>query len=611
MGKLHIRLSQFITTFGPGSIIEGENGPILIRSPEIALDDLISCGLFNPFENEITDPSLKNRLNARILQLPSNTSLDIPDSNTLYIKPRYFPSWALCTSHNVLYKYDMREDSKFPCKKCRSELKTIDERWRKYRKDAIRFIMVCEKGHINEVPWKYVAHNGDLKKMGKCVQTTFRWESAPKMSQIRVSCEVCGTTGLLGIVNSFDKCGGRFLFKGFDEKGGECDQKPRITLRGSSSVYIPNIISAVTIPPLDDEPTRIFFKKGLDKVFEKQFARGKSFEEIVESIHDYSMGDWSKRHQMLIEELFNRGESEIRKLLRRKKEIIVMDREEATLSEIDWSIRNNEIKGIRKGTQRGVNVQFVDGKMIKDFIIDKSKVRKIDTRNFTFRITPIERLRVVMVLHSFCRLKTRHNVSLKFSFPNDPRDKWLLGIENFGEGLFIDVIEKGNIESPFVSRIISEERKNAWNKVIDDSPEQFARFPDFDINQFVQFLWYHSLSHRIIRSLSIATGYSTASIREKIYSQRIDNNLVGGVLLYTSGVGSDGSLGGLSASVKQFENILRNALWDIDDCSNDPLCVEQQISVKRPIGAACYSCMFVPETSCEFQNKYLDRQLIF
>lgn len=611
MARTHIRLSQFITTFGPGSILEGENGPVLVRSPDLALIDLINSGIFNPYENEIMDPSLRKRLKARLLHLPSNTSLDIPETRSIYTNPYYFPKWALCSTHNILYRYNLRNDTQFPCTKCNKELRTNDARWRKYRKDAIRFIMVCEKGHINEVPWKYIAHNGKTKIMEVCDQKTFRWYSAPKMNQIQVKCNKCKTIGSLGIIGSFKKCSGRYFFKEYEQTAETCDEAPKITLRGSTSVYIPNIISAVTIPPLDDEPTRIFFKKGLDIIFEREFKRGKPFDAIVELINEYSMSDYRVRHKRLLLNLFKRGEEEIKNLLLRKKEIIIVDDEGTSLNEIDWNLRDNELQGILQAIQTGVAPQYEDGKLVKDFIIDKSKIKIFDFGSFKFRVTPIERLRVVMVLHSFCRLKPHHYVDLKFSFESDPDTKWILGMENYGEGVFIDIIEKDTSESMYISKLIAKPRQNAWNEVITHAPDQFVRFPHFDINRFIQFLWYHSLSHRIVRSLSIATGYSTASIREKIYSQRVHGRLLGGVLLYTSGAGSDGSLGGLSASVDQFGEILIKSLWDVDDCSNDPLCVEQQISIKRPIGAACYSCMFVPETTCEFQNKFLDRRLTF
>jgi hypothetical protein len=82
------------------------------------------------------------------------------------------------------------------------------------------------------------------------------------------------------------------------------------------------------------------------------------------------------------------------------------------------------------------------------------------------------------------------------------------------------------------------------------------------------------------------------------------------VLLYTSQSGGDGSLGGLIALVPDFERVLKAAQRNIYSCSNDPLCGEQKLASEKPNGAACYACLLVSETSCEFGNIYLDRNLM-
>ena len=46
-------------------------------------------------------------------------------------------------------------------------------------------------------------------------------------------------------------------------------------------------------------------------------------------------------------------------------------------------------------------------------------------------------------------------------------------------------------------------------------------------------------------------------------------------------------------------------------CTSDPLCAEhtglQDTSLHE---AACHACLFLPETSCERGNKYLDRSVL-
>jgi hypothetical protein len=47
-------------------------------------------------------------------------------------------------------------------------------------------------------------------------------------------------------------------------------------------------------------------------------------------------------------------------------------------------------------------------------------------------------------------------------------------------------------------------------------------------------------------------------------------------------------------------------------CASDPLCAERHPHRDSLTlhGAACHACLFLPETSCERGNKYLDRSVL-
>ena len=82
------------------------------------------------------------------------------------------------------------------------------------------------------------------------------------------------------------------------------------------------------------------------------------------------------------------------------------------------------------------------------------------------------------------------------------------------------------------------------------------------------------------------------------------------ILLYTSGPSSDGTLGGLvrQATKIQIEKIVDRAIAAQDMCSNDPVCHDHHPNSDEPNGAACHSCVYLPETSCELRNYLLDRR---
>ena len=47
-------------------------------------------------------------------------------------------------------------------------------------------------------------------------------------------------------------------------------------------------------------------------------------------------------------------------------------------------------------------------------------------------------------------------------------------------------------------------------------------------------------------------------------------------------------------------------------CSSDPVCIESSGNGADGLNlAACHACVLAPETSCEMNNSFLDRGLLF
>ena len=132
----------------------------------------------------------------------------------------------------------------------------------------------------------------------------------------------------------------------------------------------------------------------------------------------------------------------------------------------------------------------------------------------------------------------------------------------------------------------------------------------------MRYVLLHSLSHTLIRQFSLECGYSTASIRERIYSrpQSSEHAPMAGLLLYTAWPDSEGTLGGLVSlgDPKALGRHLDQVLETMRLCASDPLCAEHHphLSNLTLHAAACHACLFLPETSCERGNKYLDRSVL-
>lgn len=224
------------------------------------------------------------------------------------------------------------------------------------------------------------------------------------------------------------------------------------------------------------------------------------------------------------------------------------------------------------------------------------------------RITPVNRLRVVLVQTGYRRLDPLNPwVDLGF---DDEQRIWYPGVELFGEGVFIDLPSTGSKPHPTG---LNGPAASAWfDAWIDPGSLYRSSMPGSLHELHPQFVWWHTLSHRLINSMAIDSGYSSASIRERVYVD-VDEQTgeaTGGVLLYTAQPGGDGTLGGMTALVPQFEQVLGVAMRDLDACSNDPLCGEETFGPGKYNGAICYSCGLVSETSCEHRNMNLDRKLL-
>ena len=88
---------------------------------------------------------------------------------------------------------------------------------------------------------------------------------------------------------------------------------------------------------------------------------------------------------------------------------------------------------------------------------------------------------------------------------------------------------------------------------------------------------------------------------------------MGGLLLYTAAGDADGTLGGLVGLGRpgMLERVIAGAIEDGRWCASDPICVESKGQGPDSLNlAACHACALLPETSCEFQNRILDRSAV-
>ena len=593
MGSQQIRLSQFVITYGPGAIIEGKEGPRIILSPEIGLFRPGSA--FSPRDYEISDQRMSQGLlgGAGIYRLPSNAELGLPEDRYIY-RTKPFPEWKLCLnlhSHGgdfyVLYRGRR-------CPVCKASGRKGQE--------AIRFIKACPNGHMDEVDWYFIAHG----RQAACQHSSwFKWYGGGgSLSEVIIECPVCGSRKhTLGQVYQWDwPCSGRFPEKeaGWQRYISQCDAPAKIIQRQASNLRIPELLTLFSIPPRHTKLHNLLQKR---PIYENIVgSRPSSMQELKRILGNLASAGLIRKNVM--DEILQHPWEEIASAIKDVLEPVPTSYHELILEEflalIQGSVQG--IPPIRAPRPRSPVIIEINPYAVRRFKGPNGNV---------FRVTPVLRLRTVTVQRGYRRAVSTtvipKLVDISFADPQNPEQRWYPGVEFLGEGIFIimDTNDGWGFE-------ISGDAASTWMKAFRNQssyPDHVFRDPSARDELHPLFVWWHTFSHSLIRAISQEAGYSSASIRERIYVEIEEERARGGVLLYATQPSSEGTLGGLVALVPYFQDIIDAALENIEYCSGDPLCLEHRFQPSFYNGAACYGCLLLSETSCEHRNMWLDRNV--
>lgn len=191
----------------------------------------------------------------------------------------------------------------------------------------------------------------------------------------------------------------------------------------------------------------------------------------------------------------------------------------------------------------------------------------------------------------------------------ETRKRWLPAIVVRGEGIFLQFSESGlqqwlDRHGADLEGRLSLMRQNMDSLATRRHQELRVISP--------RFVLLHTFSHLLINQLVQDCGYGSASLRERIYSAEGDSPMAG-ILIYTAAGDSEGTMGGLvrMGQPDRLENAIQRALEKARWCSTDPVCIESRGQGPDNCNlAACHSCALLPETSCEEQNRLLDRGVV-
>lgn len=580
-----VRRSKLVSTAGPGAIID-----LAVRPGGEAVSGVVA-GIEEWNEPEwIEERRLQARHGLKRLGMPPVRQRN--DHYTEHTVPFVrFPGWLQCPSCKILRpaKYWSNNKSNLGhagryCRSCKND------QGKPLAVVPVRFITACENGHLDDFPWKgWIGCTCDWAD----VRLTLRQQGAGlaglMLRCLEKSCPGHGGKSLAGIFGEeglvrvgLEQCKGRRPWLSTEHAQNEpCGVPRRVLQRGASNVYWPEIDSALDIPP------------------------------------------------------FNR------------KEIPELDRHAATLKGLPQDVRTAVIKGLGLAVSLDMSMESIleyysdsfdeeereeelTFEEYRHFLNLGAPFSRYKSSEFEIESVPIpdefeplletlvqaHRLREVRLLKGFTRIYPPSGAFSDSSVVSAPisraKTDWLPAIELRGEGLFfalsIDRLRE------WESRPCVQDRMERLKESV--RGDLFDR-EDFPTNLDARFVLLHSLSHALMTRLTLSCGYSTASLVERVYSHTHSDEHPGrdmaGILIHTGTPDADGTLGGLveQGETSRFGQILLGALTDSQWCSSDPLCISGTTTLSNARnGSACHSCLLVPETSCSFFNRYLDRAFL-
>jgi hypothetical protein len=569
-----IKRSHLASVLGPGSLVRVKNGTTALVGGlsewETHIPGLSKVSVLDKNAEKdrflkqfkLRDPELESVLHAEYFVTTQAISTEPNLAKDWFIPIIRFPLAGVCSSNTC--RRMMRAEPDDPknnwCEACVSVKKGKKSR-RKILQ--IPFFFICSAGHIEELDWQKVVHEHCDHS---CESSNIKITSGINMRSINAKCIDCPC-----VFNEIDfkvTCSGQQpWFKG--NPRAICTLPMVRVDRTNVLIYQPVIKSSILVPAKDDlNFSLVDWLRNRDGIEDFDETSEKNWQGIIKSIKqlDFEINDVDIRKHMeyvLNERNSVRSDSGIEDW--RKREFDVMTSPENLGSKWGQKVLDHEV----------LDLKDLDPRLFGATGLFSS-------------VTKVNMLTETRVLAGFLR-NAAENPDLNYLRDqlwgqNQNRHEWLPAYRGHGEGILFEL-------NPDLIRkwILS---------LTGDRDTSVTRLS-------------HTLSHLLIAEAAITSGYSLASIRDRVYS--LPNSRCG-FLIYTAEADEAGTLGGLVelANLNNLETFVRSALQGGQWCTQDPVCINGSGNFQIDLQAgACHQCVLLPETSCEMFNKELDRALIY
>ena len=602
------RLSQVVSTFGPGAMVDLPTRSVVVGGLE--LWEMKGASFTTIPEPRITARVEKLLKDQNRLDPNKNLSLRTPpiadgrlDRLPNYILAPVFPAMFVCERVEPITTNGKTARRRRLVRWQDLEVtggrrRFVFDDGKKSEVTPIRFVGACENGHLQDIDWKWVVHGS-----ASCQEPMWIEEKGTSADPADMTI-VCGCGKQLSLQDLFKpgrlgSCRGERTWL-LDRDPNGCNQRLKLLTRTATNTYFPQVYTVISLPSEEDELTRL-----VDSV-SGELANVQSAADVAAA---------KRFNSKISATLGSYTDDDIFARLQRLREGAITDAERsAKPAEFDVFASGRPEIGSDHPNSR-LYAQTLPRELWADpsVNIDLSPIRSI---------VAVHRLREVSCLYGFTRFEAAptsadgdlEDVQLAVHGAPIARDAdWLPAIEQFGEGIFI------HFDEDAIAKWLARPPTQARHQKLTAGFQQWASH--FTGTRFkypgTAYVLLHSLSHALMTEIALDCGYPASSLKERVYAL---SGVTGaaptrrGILIYTATAGAQGTLGGLVGIAPRFARILQNALARATICSNDPVCADHEPDDhggdRATHGAACHGCLLIAETSCELRNLFLDRSLL-
>ncbi len=575
-----VKRSHLISTNGVGSLVRLRNGAtglvaglrswihtIPVPVGDQHLQDTARQTFLEQYK--VRDPELESACGVSKFYQPPRAS-EYEKLLEWQIPVIVFPRSGICENFRCGAIGQKMEDTGLDaeCKSC--DPVAAGKRKRLHRQKQAPIFLVCPDGHIDEVVW-----DAGFKHKDDCLGGPLSAILTGSIRSPRVKCVSCDGTGK--VPKSLPCTGARPWIPGIANE--KCQREMFVVDRTSVQVYYPQIKTSIHVPA----------KSGINIAIVDWIL----FHMPIELLNPNDQANMIFIKNSLTQAGFSVDTADTKLHVEHIKHVT-----SPKFIAVPWDFLKARTHELNVITDEIPNFISPDYKLLEFHNADLSQLdRELFGNDGLFsKVVAVTRLTETRVQDGFVRWEPREVSSdaghtLMWGH-HRTADSWLPAYRAHGEGILF---------------VLNKKRITKWaslcgmpNPMNDLLEPKKLSYPG---------VLAHSLAHLIMTRLSHNCGYPLPSISDRIYDLPDGRHAF---LVYTAESDIMGTLGGLVefGEGPKLEELVRESLQDALWCSQDPVCIGRVVDSSTKRAACCHKCLYLPETSCEWMNLYLDRATI-